>query len=164
MAQATRQLDECEPNGSTNICGAINAAVQELSLTPASPHNEAAAASVAAVGRRGLVVGARSMHSFLRNRERKERRIRANLLGNLFALHARIEAAVAAGAGLRTALLEISREFEAHLPARALPEAASVAALLAQLLKDEPAPLGSGQVAPAAFGLQATFSATQSGQ
>jgi hypothetical protein len=101
------------------------------------------------------------MHSFLRNLQRKERRIRANLLGNLFALHARIEAAVAAGAGLRTALLEISREFEAH-PARALPEAAPVAALLAQLLEDEPAPLGSGQVAPAAFGLQATFSATQS--
>lgn len=157
MAQATRQLDECEPNDSTNICGAINAAVQELSLTPASPHNEAAAALVAAVGCRGLVVGARSMHSFLRNLERKERRIRANLLGNLFALHARIEAAVAAGAGLRTALLEISREFEAH-PARALPEAAPVAARVAQLL----APLGSGQVAPAAFGLQATFSATQS--
>jgi hypothetical protein len=147
MAQATRQLDECEPNDGTNICGAINAAVQELSLTPA--------------GCRGLVVGARPMHSFLRNLQRKERRIRANLLGNLFALHARIEAAVAAGAGLRTALLEISREFEAH-PARALPEAAPVAALLAQLLEDEPAPLGSGQVAPAAFGLQATFSATQS--
>ena len=92
------------------------------------------------------------------------------------ALLGRIEDAVVAGSGLRTRLLEISREFEAH-PARARAEAAPFAAMLAQLLEstaDTPAQLGpslaalaaarsgSGQVAPTAFGLQATFTATQS--
>ena len=95
------------------------------------------------------------------------------------ALLGRIEDAVVAGSGQRARLLEISREFEAH-PARARAEAAPFAAMLARLLEsatdttDMPAQLGpslaalaaarsgSGQVAPTAFGLQATFSATQS--
>ena len=96
------------------------------------------------------------------------------------ALLGRIAVAVAAGEGLRTALREIAREFEAH-PTRALPEAAPFAAMLAQMLEtatDAPAPArlgpsltalsaartGSDQVAPTAFGLRATFTATQSEQ